>query len=221
MIGLMLAEFCGTVATLTLFGVASPNAYRTEMWKIGGEHGFNSHPRQILYAYANYRPIPETPMVWSQFITDFNIIVSVLSMFILLIKAVLFIMHMWIPLVSLIINMIVAALWCVSVYGQAGPDYSDNEHPSKVAWYITKSCSYAEASGNRHNCNMAKGSFAASILMLSIFVFNMALSIWSAFFPTREAKEKYLAKKAKKAMEEEDDSPVSQREKLWELRTVP
>ena len=184
MIGLMLAEFCGTVATLTLFGVASPNAYRTEMWKVGGEHGFNSHPRQILYAYANYRPIPETPMVWSQLyasltqntqkepmltycsITDFNIIVSVLSMFILLIKAVLFIMHMWIPLVSLIINMIVTALWCISVYGQAGPDHSDPEHPSKVAWYITKSCSYAEASGNKHNCNMAKGSFAASILML-------------------------------------------------------
>ena len=66
MIGLMLAEFCGTVATLSLFGVASPNAYRTQMWKVGGEHGFNSHPRQILYAYANYRPIPETPMVWSQ-----------------------------------------------------------------------------------------------------------------------------------------------------------
>ena len=99
-------------------------------------------------------------------ITDFNIIVSVLSMFILLIKAVLFIMHIWIPLVSLTINLIVTALWCVSVYGQAGPDYSDPEHPSKVAWYITKSCNYAEASGNKHNCNMAKGSFAASILML-------------------------------------------------------
>lgn len=110
--------------------------------------------------------IPKKPMLTYCSITDFNIVVSVLSMFILLIKAVLFIMHMWIPLVSLVINMIVAALWCVSVYGQAGPDYSDPEHPSKVAWYITKSCSYAEASGNKHNCNMAKGSFAASILML-------------------------------------------------------
>ena len=109
---------------------------------------------------------PKKAMLTYCSITDFNIIVSVLSMFILLIKAVLFIMHMWIPLVSLIINMIVTALWCVSVYGQAGPDYSDPEHPSKVAWYITKSCSYAEASGNKHNCNMAKGSFAASILML-------------------------------------------------------
>ena len=99
-------------------------------------------------------------------ITDYNVVVSVISMFILLVKAVLFIMPMLIPLLSLIINIIVTALWCVSVYGQAGPDYSDPEHPSKVAWYITKSCSYAEASGNKHNCNMAKGSFAASVLML-------------------------------------------------------
>ncbi len=93
-------------------------------------------------------------------------IVSVLSMFILLVKAVLFIMHMWIPLLALIINIITTALWCVSVYGQAGPDYSDPKRPSKVAWYITKSCDFAVASGNKHNCNMAKGSFAASVLML-------------------------------------------------------
>lgn len=94
-------------------------------------------------------------------------------MFILLIKAVLFIMHMWIPLVSLIINIIVTALWCISVYGQAGPDYSDPEHPSKVAWYITKSCKYAEASGNKHNCTMAKGSFAASVLMLYVLLLRL------------------------------------------------
>ena len=66
MIALILAEFCGTVATLSLFGTASPDSYRTQMWKIGGRNGFNSDPSQILYAYANYRPIPKTPMVWSK-----------------------------------------------------------------------------------------------------------------------------------------------------------
>jgi hypothetical protein len=89
-------------------------------------------------------------------------------MFVLLVKVVLFIMHMWIPLISLIINAIIVALWCVSVYGQAGPDYSDPEHPSSVAWYIAKSCSYAEPSGNKHNCDMAKGSFAASVIMMYV-----------------------------------------------------
>jgi hypothetical protein len=65
MIALMVAELAGTVATLTLFGIASPDAYRTQLWKLGGELGFNSSPDQILYAYANYRPIPKTPLVWS------------------------------------------------------------------------------------------------------------------------------------------------------------
>jgi hypothetical protein len=61
----MVLELLDTVATLALFGVASPNQYRTAMWQIGSDNGFNSSPNQILYAYANYRPIPKTPMVWS------------------------------------------------------------------------------------------------------------------------------------------------------------
>lgn len=152
-------------------------------------------------------------------------------MFILLVKVVLFIMHMWIPLVSLIINVIVIALWCVSIYGQAGPDYSDPEHPSSVAWYIAKSCSYAEPSGNKRNCEMAKGAFASSIFMLyaflpgiwvqlltllrAIFTANVVLSIWS-MFPTKAMKE------ARKIKKEEEMSPSAEHagEKLWELRDM-
>lgn len=102
-------------------------------------------------------------------ITNYNIVVSVLSMFILLVKVVLFIMHMWVPIVSVIIDAIVIALWSFSAYGQAGPDHSDPEHPSSVAWYIAKSCSVAEASGNKHNCEMAKGAFASTIFMMYVF----------------------------------------------------
>ncbi|OBT91924.1 hypothetical protein VE01_09903 [Pseudogymnoascus verrucosus] len=219
MIGLMVAELAGTVATLTLFGIASPDAYRTQLWKLGGELGFNSSPEQILYAYANYRPIPPTPLVWSGFITNYNIVVSVLSMFILLVKVVLFIMHMWVPIVSVIIDAIVIALWSFSAYGQAGPDHSDPAHPSSVAWYIAKSCSVAEASGNKHNCEMAKGAFASTIFMIGIFTFNLGLGIWS-LFPTEEMKEARKAKKARK--EEEQSSPYSEDagEKLWELRNI-
>jgi hypothetical protein len=63
--GLMAFEFLGTVATLVLFGIASPDQYRTALWQIGADNGFNSSPQTILYAYANYRPIPTTPMVWT------------------------------------------------------------------------------------------------------------------------------------------------------------
>lgn len=87
-------------------------------------------------------------------------------MFMLLVKLLMFVLHIWVPLLSVIANVILVALWTVSVYGQAGPDYSDPEHPSAAAWYITKSCSYAAPSGNYGYCMEAKGSFAATVLML-------------------------------------------------------
>lgn len=58
-------EFLGTVAILTLFGIADPDLYRDVLWQIGATAGYCSNPNQVLYAYANYRPIPTTPLVWS------------------------------------------------------------------------------------------------------------------------------------------------------------
>ncbi len=63
---LFIVEFIFTIPTLALFGIAAPNTFRTHLWKDGGRNQFNSDPNQVLYAYANYRPIPKTPMVWSQ-----------------------------------------------------------------------------------------------------------------------------------------------------------
>ena len=87
-------------------------------------------------------------------------------MFLLLAKVTMFIMHIWVPLLSIIANVILIALWSVSAYGQAGPDHADPAHPSSVAWYIAKSCDYARPSGNYGNCLQAKASFAATIIML-------------------------------------------------------
>lgn len=53
-----------TVAALALFGIAAPDLYRTLMWQEGANHGWNSDPIEILYAYANYRPV-HTPLPWS------------------------------------------------------------------------------------------------------------------------------------------------------------
>lgn len=87
-------------------------------------------------------------------------------MFVLLVKAVMFVMHVWYPLLSAILHAIIVALWAVSVYGQASPDYSDPEHPSKIAWYLAKPCSVAHKSSNIHGCQMMKGTFAVTIVML-------------------------------------------------------
>lgn len=185
LIALMVLELGGTVAALALFGIASPDLFRTALWQVGSDNAFNSSPKQILYAYANYWPIPKTPLVWSatyvwlygfclscivnicqHSLTEFNLAVSVLSMFILLVKVVMFVMHIWYPILGTIVNAAITVLWAVSVYGQAGPDHSDPDHPSNVAWYISKSCDYARPSGNYHYCQLAKGTFATTVIML-------------------------------------------------------
>lgn len=101
---------------------------------------------------------------WNR-LTSFNLAISVLCTFILLVKATMFVLHVWYPLLATVVNLVVTVLWIVSIYGQAGPDHSDPGFPSNSAWYITKSCSYAAPSGNEHYCLMAKGSFAVTVLM--------------------------------------------------------
>jgi len=176
---LVVLEVAGSVAVLALFGIASPNLYRTRLWQAGSDHGFNSSPKQILYAYANHRPIPSTPFVWSQALTDFNVAISVLSLFIMIVKVILFALHIWLPILSAITNAVLVGLYAASIYGQAGPDNSDPRRPSNSAWYITKSCDFASHLGARGYCLQAKGAFAATIIMMAIFLANLILSIWS------------------------------------------
>lgn len=64
-IAFVLVEFAFTVPLLALFGIAAPDLYRTKLWQDGSDNGFNSNPNEILYAYANYRPI-HIPTVWAQ-----------------------------------------------------------------------------------------------------------------------------------------------------------
>src|SRR2546421_12504221 len=107
---LVVLEFPFTVALLALFGIAAPNLYRTLLWQDGSDNGFNSNPNTALYAAANYRPYT-TPKVWSQLyarlsyptplpiplpeklpadmaisITNYNVVIAVLSTFIMLAK---------------------------------------------------------------------------------------------------------------------------------------
>ena len=91
-------------------------------------------------------------------------------MFIQLVKVVMFIMHMWLPLLGFLVNIALTAIWAFSIYGQAGPDMSDPAHPSKVAWYIAKSCKYAKSAGYEGYCLQAKGAFATTIIMMYVLL---------------------------------------------------
>ena len=99
-------------------------------------------------------------------LTDYNVAVSVLAMFIMIVKIVMFSLHIWFPLLSAIVNAVLTGLFVASIYGQAGPDHSDPLHPSSSAWYITKSCDYASALGAKNYCLQAKGAFAATIFLM-------------------------------------------------------
>lgn len=186
MAALLAVEFLLTVGCLTLTGIAHPNTYRTKLWQNGSDKGFNSAPNSILYAYANWQT-PHTPIVWSHYMTTFNVVISLLSMFILLVKASMYVLHCFIPALSVFVHALLVALYCVSIYNQSRPDMTDLEKPSPgLPWYISKGCSYATP-GNHGYCMQARATFAVVIVMMVLFATYLFYSIWN-LWPTAEEK---------------------------------
>ncbi|TQN70605.1 hypothetical protein CSHISOI_04863 [Colletotrichum shisoi] len=175
---LMPLELAGLVPLLVLFGIAQPDLYRTKLWEVGYHNHFNSNPKMILYAYANYEPYPNVPFVWTRTLTDFNVAISVITLFILLVKLVAFIMKFWFPLLAAGLNLAMVALYTVSVYGQMGPDHADPRYPSSIAWYVAKSCDYARPFRAYKSCQLAKGTFAVTVYMLALYLANLGIALY-------------------------------------------
>jgi len=179
LLALCILEFPLTVAGLALYGIADPNTYRTLLWQEGANNGWNSDPSVILYAYANYKPIP-VPTPWAQFITDYNVVIIVLSMFFLLAKCVMYITDVLPPVASAVLHAILVVLYAYSISQQAGPDMSDPTRPSKIPWYITKSCGAPVSPGNQGFCMQAKASFAIAVCLCGLFSLYVLFSIYCA-----------------------------------------
>lgn len=97
--------------------------------------------------------------------TTFNVVISVLSMFILLAKSAMFVLHIFVPALSVFTHALLVALYSVSIYNQSRPDMSDPDHRSPgLPWYLSKGCSYATAK-NHGYCLQARASFAVVIVM--------------------------------------------------------
>lgn len=212
---LMVPELLGTVALLVLFGIEQPDLFRSQFWQIGFDNHFNSNPNMILYAYANHRPLPTIPFVWSQSLTNFNVAISIISLFVLLAKMISLIMRVFYPVFGTFVGVVMSALYCVSIYGQAGPDYADSRYPSPTPWYLRMSCEIARPYGGFKNCQLAKATFAATVYMLALYVVNLGLALW-AMWPDPTL--------SKEFEDDEDDEPVDS--KQWEMqpttpRTVP
>ncbi|KAI0849645.1 hypothetical protein F5Y00DRAFT_235375 [Daldinia vernicosa] len=211
---MMIPELLGTVGALVVTALAQPDLYRTKLWKAGSELGFNSSPSVTLWAYANYEPLPKIPFVWSQTLTDFNVAISVLSLFLLLTKLIAFIMHVWYPILALAVNIALLALYATSIAGQAGSDYLDPDHPSPIAWYIAKPCTVAANQTIQGYCKLAKGSFAVACIMLGIYAINLGMNIW-AMLPNPK-------NDLKDDEDEETSSPAAlKRGANWEMHGIP
>lgn len=199
---LLAVELPLTIAVLTIFGIASPNLYRTRLWQDGADNGFNSSPDEMVYAFANYRSY-STPKPWSQFITSFNLVITVLSMFWLLVKTPMFVMNVFYPPLSIIVHIAMLTIYLVSAIYQAGSDMTDKDHPqSGPPWYITKNCNVAKRSNNVGYCKQAKAGFACTIILLVIFTTHIVLAIISCL-PNDETRERQQEKRDRIATLEE------------------
>lgn len=227
---LMVFELPFTVANLVLFGIASPDTYRTILWREGGERGFNSDPTTVLYAYANYRPVA-IPLIWSYFNTRYHLVIGVLGLFFYLVKATMWLLGVFYPLVSLLLHIGLLTIWAYGIHIQTSPDTIDPTRINRGApWYITKSCTIVEDKYIRNYCMQAKSAFAISVLMLITYAIFILLSAYS-LFPTTTQRQAHQAKRAERKAEKEkwasysdtdnDRSAEEQWQHMWELQQLP
>ncbi|RMZ89952.1 hypothetical protein DV736_g2816, partial [Chaetothyriales sp. CBS 134916] len=192
--GLVGLEFGLTVGLLVMAGIADPNTYRTKLWQYGADHCWNSSPQTGLYAAANYRPY-HTPIVWSQFITNYILVVVILSMFFMLVKAPMYIVHVFPPILSALLHAAMIALYAVAVALLASSDNTDEDCRSNgPVWYITKSCSVITQKNLVTYCKQAKATLALTAALLGIFLIYFVIAVWSCF-PSKAQQQEYLERK--------------------------
>ncbi|EAW10696.1 uncharacterized protein ACLA_051680 [Aspergillus clavatus NRRL 1] len=203
---LMAVELPFTIAILTFTGIASHNLYRTKLWQDGADNGFNSSPDEQLYAAANYRPYT-APMVWSGFITDYNLVLGVLSTFFLITKAPVHFLRIFYPPLSVIVHGGLFAVYIVSARYQSGSDMSDPSHPQPGApWYLAKKCSVAAHKENINYCQQAKALFALTIVIIVLYFVEFVLSIHSCIMTPEERAERLERAEEKRSMKEYEEA---------------
>jgi hypothetical protein len=91
-------------------------------------------------------------------------------MFFYLVKTTMWLLHVFLPIFSLLLHIPLLILWAYGIYIQTSPDTIDPEHTNKGApWYITKSCDIVEDKQIRSYCMQAKSAFAVSVIMVYVF----------------------------------------------------
>ena len=89
-----------------------------------------------------------------------------MSLFFLLAKLIAYIMRVWFPVLATFFNLCLVVLYTVSVYGQIGPDYTDDRYPAAAAWYFRYGCGLAKPYGAYKSCQIAQSSLGITFYML-------------------------------------------------------
>lgn len=101
--------------------------------------------------------------------TQYHLVIGVVCMFFWLIKATMWLLHVFIPLFSILLHIPLLAIWAYGIYIQTSPDTIDPERSNSGApWYITKNCNIVSDRTVRGYCMQAKSSFAVSCIMLYV-----------------------------------------------------
>ena len=88
-------------------------------------------------------------------------------MFFWLVKSTMWLVHWFVPLLSVLLHLALLILWAYGLHIQTSPDTIDPKRRNTGApWYITKSCNIVDDSHVKSYCMQAKSSFAISIVML-------------------------------------------------------
>ena len=90
-------------------------------------------------------------------------------MFFYLIKVTMWLLHVFLPIFSILLHVPLLAIWAYGIYIQTSPDTIDPARSNSGApWYITKNCNIVADKQIRSYCMQAKSSFAVSCIMLYV-----------------------------------------------------
>jgi hypothetical protein len=90
-------------------------------------------------------------------------------MFFYLIKVTMWLLHVFLPIFSVLLHIPLLAIWAYGIHIQTSPDTIDPARINNGApWYITKNCNIVEDANVQKYCMQAKSSFAVSCIMLYV-----------------------------------------------------
>jgi hypothetical protein len=142
---------------------------------------------------------------------NYDLVLGVLSTFILLTKIPIHVLHFFHPPFSAIVHGALCVLYGCAAGFQAGSDTTDPRHPQNgPPWYITKPCNVAYSPGNIGYCQQAKSLFAVTVIATTIYFVQTVLALVSCFV-SKEEKEAYRQRQQEK-QEERDAEDRALRE---------